>query len=352
LCATTAGINHGSIKENMGTLEHRFSQRVAEFQRRRDEGGAQGGLDGEEIEYLLDAVPFIREYAQDAVAVQEEAAAAAQQAPGPLAKFVGVTHRSNKNNVLQRYLMTVEKQIDNTTVAATAAQHDEGAPVNPSEAEFVCAACNVGMHHDTRESVMVCPSCGLCRAYSQMSTNNLTYEQEVHQDVVTYYSYKRLNHFCEWLNSLQAKVRRASNAAIFFCCTEQYTTMASVRTVRSLLAVALFGAIVLSVLVVITELVGTGKGKRRGWYKKRQWDNKDMADVRLPKQPVVEPDSDSDDDDDDDDDDDVTARPSTTPAPMPPIMSSAPPTEILPEPVSSMDGIDQYDVPEFATALR
>ena len=192
----------------MGTLEHRFSQRVAEFQRRRDESG----LGDEEIEYLLDAVPFIREYAQDAVAVQEQPAAVTQ-APGPLAKFVGVTHRSNKNNVLQRYLMTVEKQVDSTTVAAAAVQHDEGALVNPSEAEFVCAACNVGMVHDTRESVMVCPSCGLCRAYSQMSTHNLSYEQEVHQDVVTYYSYKRLNHFCEWLNSPQAKVRIPSRHA-------------------------------------------------------------------------------------------------------------------------------------------
>ena len=190
----------------MGTLEHRFLQRVAEFQR-RDAPGAQHEPGAEEVEFLLDAMPFIREYAQGAVAVQEPAAAAAP-APGPLAKFVGVTHREKKNNVLQRYLMTVEKQIDTTTVAAAAAQHDEGALVNPSEAEFVCAACNVGMHHDARESAMVCPSCGLCRAYSQMSTNNLTYEQEVHQDVVTYYSYKRLNHFCEWLNSLQAKVSR------------------------------------------------------------------------------------------------------------------------------------------------
>ena len=199
----------------MGTLESRFSERVADFRRRSQDLRRNGPADpaaerrlrDEETEYLLDSVPFIREYAS-------EAKASPASAVGQMANFVEVTHTSNRNNVLKRYLMQVEKQVDATTMAAAVAHDDAGSKLNPREAEFICPECNAGMTYHARESMLVCRSCGLCRPFSEMNANNLTYEQEIHQDVVTYYSYKRLNHFCEWLNSLQAKVRG------FFCVAD------------------------------------------------------------------------------------------------------------------------------------
>lgn len=199
----------------MGTLESRFSERVAEFRRRsedvarraaagEDVAAAQRQLQQDECEYLLSAVPFIKEYVeQDTAASPGGANAGGSNVEGPLSKFVELSHKTTKNTVLQRYLMHVERQVDAVTVAAVT--QDNAAGDGPCE--YVCPACDVGMRLDARESALVCPQCGLCRPYSQMSACNLTYEQEVHQDVVTYYSYKRLNHFCEWLNSLQAKVR-------------------------------------------------------------------------------------------------------------------------------------------------
>jgi hypothetical protein len=145
-------------------------------------------------------VPFIKEYSSEAAAVAEDTAPA-----GPLASFVAVTHKSNKNNVLQRYLMHVENKVDQTTLAAANAHEDSFGRRHPREAEYFCQRCDAGMDFHARESMLVCPACGSCRAFTEMSTNNLTYEQEIHQDVVTYFAYKRLNHFCEWLNSLQAK---------------------------------------------------------------------------------------------------------------------------------------------------
>ena len=144
--------------------------------------------------------------------------------------------------------------------------------------------------------------------------------------------------------------------------------MASVRTVRSLLAVALFGAIILSLLVLIKKLLmATGKrGRGRGWRK--QWGG--VKGVQLPRQPVVEPQDDDDDDDDSDDDDsddddsddgdsdeddDAAPMPPATPvaASMPPGGApAAPPPTFPPEPMPSMDNIDQFDVPEFASSLR
>jgi len=212
-----------------GTLESRFAQRVDEYRRRAEEElprkrqeldrlRAQGDDNAaaaerlereiealacreDEIEYLLDAMPFIKEYSST-TAIDSQAAAPA----GALSNFVAVTHKSNKNNVLQRYLMYVEKQVDTTTMAAVTVHEDSTAKRHPREAEYFCGTCDAGMDFHSRESMLVCPACGECRAFTEMSANNLTYEQEIHQDVVTYFAYKRLNHFCEWLNSLQAKV--------------------------------------------------------------------------------------------------------------------------------------------------
>lgn len=205
----------------MTTLESRFSNKVAEYaqlldgarQRVRDlESGRHGPEELErarrelaevergEVEYLLDSMPFIREYSSTKVV---------NDAPliGGLANFVEVTHKTSKNSVLQRYLAHVEGQVDATTMAAVAAHGEEGSKRNPREAEYFCSLCQEGMDFHARESMLVCPACGACKAYTEMNGKNLTYEQEIHQDVVTYFAYKRLNHFCEWLNSLQAKVR-------------------------------------------------------------------------------------------------------------------------------------------------
>jgi hypothetical protein len=199
----------------MGTLETRYAERLGQFRARLETARAQQAaavrgseararadaeiarLTDEETAYVLQSMPFIREYASEAAAVDEAPA-------GPLANFVAVTHKSNRNNVLQRYLMHVERQVDQTTLAAQTV-HEETSKRHLREAEYFCKLCDAGMDFHARESMLVCPACGACSTFTEMSANNLTYEQEIHQDVVTYFAYKRLNHFCEWLNSLQAK---------------------------------------------------------------------------------------------------------------------------------------------------
>ncbi len=187
-----------------GTLESRFADRVREFQDRRREAATAeeaAKLERDEIEYVLDTIPFIKEYSSTKELDTPTPAA------GQLSNFVNVTHKTTRNNVLQRYLMHVEKQVDKTTVHAVQA-HDEGSKAHPpSIAEYFCEECDAGMEFHSRESLLVCTKCGRCREFNEMNVNNLTYEQEIHQGVVTYFAYKRLNHFCEWLNSLQAKVR-------------------------------------------------------------------------------------------------------------------------------------------------
>lgn len=142
----------------------------------------------DEVEYLLRTAPFIREYAtQEAVAEDASGATA-------LDGFVRVTHKSQKSNVFQRYLAAVEGQ-----------PADAGRRARTDGSDFRCPSCDAATVFVSRESSMVCPSCGHARAFMEMSEANLTYEQELTQNVVSFFSYKRLNHFCEWLSSLQGR---------------------------------------------------------------------------------------------------------------------------------------------------
>lgn len=208
-----------AVSSMVGTLESRYAEKLAAFRQASADVDARlaaatdpaarraleiekNRLQEEETAYMLDSMPFIKEYASDAAAVEDSADAVVA---GPLANFVAVTHKSNKNNVLQRYLMHVEKQVDRTTVAALNAHEESSMKRHPREAEYFCKVCDAGMTYHARESMLVCQGCGACTAFTEMSTSNLTYEQEVNLDVVTYFAYKRVNHFCEWLNSLQAK---------------------------------------------------------------------------------------------------------------------------------------------------
>lgn len=238
----------------MGTLESRYADRLRQFGERADrlrsEGRDASAVAAEEIEYVLDSVPFIREYSSTRRV--DASTSTTTSRDGGLDGFVEVTHKSNRNNVLQRYLMHVEKQVDPTTMAAAKAHGDLDSKRHPKEADFFCKECDAGMRYHSREAMLVCPSCGACKPHMEMNATNLTYEQEVHQDVITYFAYKRLNHFCEWLNSLQAKVR----AKIFFAHDMPSFRMNTFAIFATLLVIT-------ALVIGIVALVKMGRNKRQ-----------------------------------------------------------------------------------------
>lgn len=65
-----------------------------------------------------------------------------------------------------------------------------------------CAACNIHMHKMIDASVMVCPRCGTSSKYLDSSSKSLGYHDDVEYVSV---SYKRQNHFQEWLNAFQGR---------------------------------------------------------------------------------------------------------------------------------------------------
>lgn len=173
------------------TLESRYDQRVRELQASR---GTTDVVSNAEVEYMLDTMPFIREYT-----TTQDADLPFVQPKKGIDSFVIVKHKTNRNSVFQQYLAEVEKNQE-------AAQALPLGATLAHDYVMTCNHCNHPFVFNSRESELVCTSCGLSQSHMVMTEQNLTYDQEVQQtSVINYFSYKRLNHFTEWLNSLQAK---------------------------------------------------------------------------------------------------------------------------------------------------
>lgn len=142
--------------------------------------------DDEEIEFLLKSVPYIQEYAADEEDVP--------QSPSGLSKFLNITGVSQRSKVFTEYLHHVEG-IYSTTARDERAQN----------AEHVCDVCETSLLFDQRQSAMVCTGCGITFQHMESSVRNLNYSEEMELNPHSTFSYKRLNHLSEWLNTLQAK---------------------------------------------------------------------------------------------------------------------------------------------------
>lgn len=66
----------------------------------------------------------------------------------------------------------------------------------------VCQKCNVPMIVLATEALLGCPKCSNTRLYIQATSSRIAYGEEVE---FANFSYKRQNHFQEWLNTFQAK---------------------------------------------------------------------------------------------------------------------------------------------------
>jgi hypothetical protein len=66
----------------------------------------------------------------------------------------------------------------------------------------MCDKCNVPMIVLASEALLGCPQCSRTRLYIQATSSQIAYGEEVE---FASFSYKRQNHFQEWLNTFQAK---------------------------------------------------------------------------------------------------------------------------------------------------
>jgi hypothetical protein len=66
----------------------------------------------------------------------------------------------------------------------------------------MCQDCNIQRVLDIKEATAVCTNCGSTIEY-QTSETHAEFSEEI--EILSPFAYKRINHFREWLNQLQAK---------------------------------------------------------------------------------------------------------------------------------------------------
>lgn len=176
-------------REDRGTVESRFDTRVRELLD-EDQDAA--------VEYMLRAVPLLREYTQD-----HDDTERSKKKTSVLDAFgFTVTASSSKNEIFCKYMAEVENDYSYTfdtqpKKKASARGHNNS--------EWICASCNGTKVLDRARAAMVCPSCGLSESYIEMNQHNLSFDEQVNLEVSSHCAYKRVNHFSEWINALQAR---------------------------------------------------------------------------------------------------------------------------------------------------
>jgi len=167
-------------------MEMRFNEKVREFQGRIDRApvSEKSKIEDEMYEYMALSAPFIREYHNGDTTGETSTR-----------KVAGVSIQSRKGvqreDIFNAYLVQVEGRHDKNTKAVT-------------PPDQICRSC--GTRHskyiDDAQSEEICKVCGVVEIILGAETG-FKDEQEMEKNIV--YSYKRENHFNEWVSQFQAK---------------------------------------------------------------------------------------------------------------------------------------------------
>lgn len=141
----------------------------------------------EMVSYLLSCVPVLREYTtEDAAEIKTVAAWGANTL------IVGARKGVQRQDIYKKYLREVE------------GEHDFGGPDATPIHDVPCAGCGELYTRimDETQSEEICIKCGMA-IYVQGDEVGFKEEQEHEKNII--YSYKRENHFNEWISQFQAK---------------------------------------------------------------------------------------------------------------------------------------------------
>jgi hypothetical protein len=95
----------------------------------------------------------------------------------------------------------------------------------------ICHKCDTVMIILASDALLGCPKCSYTRLYIQATSSRITYGEEVE---FANFSYKRINHFQEWLNTFQAKESTEVPEPIIIAVMEQLFAGKKVRDVAAI----------------------------------------------------------------------------------------------------------------------
>jgi hypothetical protein len=136
----------------------------------------------QKVDFLIDLIPIAKKY------VVEPPTTTTTESGGGILGFVRVESRSESRALLKEF----EGRKKNET-AATDSSH-------------CCSECGGSQFRiHEREASRTCAQCGLTEADMDSWLHNLSYNEEITRIRTSSYAYKKINHFAEWLASVQAK---------------------------------------------------------------------------------------------------------------------------------------------------
>jgi len=166
------------------TFTEAYAKNLEMFQNKKKKSPKNAEqIEQDEIEYLLNTIPFIKEYGIDTMVTDEKEKEEDQE------ELFNVKSMNTNKNTFNKYLYTVEKVLNNDTI---------GAVLDRSTTESLeTCRCGGKLLHHVAEAALVCDKCGEMQAYKE------TYSRG--EDTEGGMAYKRINHLTECLNALQGK---------------------------------------------------------------------------------------------------------------------------------------------------
>ena len=166
-----------------GTLEGRINNTVSDLK--------TNGSEDELNDYLLKCIPFIKEYGSKER--NETYSHDSQNVLDTLFNTTSTVSRKTENNIIyKRYLHDVEQKFEDTPYTSD------------TRVGAACKNCGCDdFRYSLADSTEICTNCGASNFV--FSEHNISFKEEQDMETVPIYSYKRENHFNEWINQFQGQ---------------------------------------------------------------------------------------------------------------------------------------------------
>jgi len=162
------------------TLQEAIEGNMLTFEAKKEKNPKKAkDIEREQVEYLLDVIPFVRDYGKHEDVEEEDT---------DDTSLYHVKSKNKNNKTFQQYLYAVEKVVNQSTLHSVTEQRTV-------DSQYTCE-CGTPLEDHRSVSELVCPACGKCTYV--LDSDDVTEQNEG-------MAYKRLNHLTECLNALQGK---------------------------------------------------------------------------------------------------------------------------------------------------
>lgn len=134
-------------------------------------------------EYLFKSMDFIKE-------IDSEEYTSECNNDGEIFKYISLDSQNNKEEVYKMYM-------------AKCFPEESGICVERGKAVYVCKECQGNTVQDTSSGLLICYTCGLTEKFNISELPEWNHAEN--HEYIKPYSYKRTNHFKEWITQIQGR---------------------------------------------------------------------------------------------------------------------------------------------------